>query len=323
MRRASASASAAVASLAPALLALGLALGGAGCFASWTAVQLTGGQRYLEEGAREVAVPQPDVREQLAISVPLAIDLAHPPGQAGAAATGTPATGTAATGAAAPGTPAASAPAPRPFAIGCESTQHASDQVHRAAFRYGRKWKYTTATMFVLEAAAAAASAAYYFADRKEPQPLLAAGALGLDALGTAALFFAPRKEIFRTELRPVTSRLRDDCPDGLALDIGGEVYPIDAAGQLGELGVAALDAWMQAPAPGAPLRVTLGGHAAEVQIGRAEQCAWNRSHHPEQPEQLSGCPPPGSLSPRVAAARLDVPMGTLAQVEAASASAP
>lgn len=270
-----------------AALAALLALGGAGCFASWGAVQLSGSPRLLEEGAREVSVPLPGVRELLAVNLPLTLAVERAP--AGSEAAG----------------------AAEPFALACEATQAARDQVHRSAFRYGKKWRYATAAMFVLEAAVAAA---YFFSDREAPEHLLAAGVLGLDALGTAALFFAPRKEIFRAEERPISSRVRGDCPDGLALDVGGELYPVDAAGRVGELGVAALDAWMQAP--GAPLRVTYAGRTADVPVGLAEQCAWNRSHHPDRPELVAGCPLAGSLAPRLASARLEVPMGTLTRLE-------
>lgn len=292
-----------------ALLALGLAFGATGCFASWTAVQLSGNARLLDDSEREVSVPLPDVQEQLAVHVPLAIDLEYPPAKVGTVAPA-PATSSAPA--------AASSSTPKPFAIGCEATQHARDQVYRSAFRYGTKtWRRIAATMFVLEAAAAAAA---YFWDPEAPQNLLAAGALGLDALGTGVLFFAPRKEIYRTEQRPTTTRLRGDCPDGLALDIGGEVYPVDAAGRIGELGAAAIDAWMQAP--GAPIRVTYAGQTVDVPLGRAEQCAWNRSHHREQPEPLAGCPPADALSPRQASVHVEVPVSTLTRLEPVAADA-
>lgn len=314
------------------VLAATLALGGAGCFASWGAVQIANGAHILEEGAREVTVPLPGVQERLAVSLPLAIELDYPASPASASATTKTTTATTTTATA--GSPAAQ-PTPREFELQCETRQHARNNVHRSAFRYGKKWKYATATMFLIEAAVATAS---YFGDRENPQNQLTAGVLALDAIGTAALFFAPRKEIYRTEIRNVSDRVRTDCPDGLTLDIGGEVYPIDAAGRIGELGVAALDAWMQAP--GGPIRIAYAGQTADVVIGPAEQCAWNRSHHPDPASPASpaspadpanpaaappsgpgaqspSCPRYGPVPPRQVSASIDVPMGTLTRFDA------
>lgn len=307
------------------IAAAALGLGGTGCFASWIGVQASGSARILEEGARELRVPQPGVREVLAVHLPLA------------------------------GSDA--------LELGCETIQRAKDTVHRTAFRYGKKWKYATATMFLLEAAVATAT---YFGDRENPQNQLAGAVVALDAIGTAALFFAPRKELYGTEERPVSNRVRTDCPEGLALDIGGEVYPVDAAGRIGDLGLAALDAWMGAP--GAPIRITYAGQTAEVPIGELEQCAWNESHHPAPAApatpaptdpaapadpatpaspadparpaapahpvaataaapagpsaQRRSCPRYGPLPPRQVSASIEVPMGTLTRVDDTAAAA-
>lgn len=305
--------------------ALGLALGVTGCFASWGAVQISGNQRMLEEGAREVSVPLPGVKEVLAVRLPLADGTRSPSGTTAA------------------GAGAATNATPRVLELGCETTQHARNDVHRSAFRYGKKWKYATATMFVLEAATATAA---YFLDRENPQNQLAAGVLAIDALGTAALFFAPRKEIYRTEVQDAANRIRTDCPDGLALDIGGEVYPVDAAGRIGELGAAALDAWMQAP--GAPVRIAYAGRTVDVPLGPPEVCVWNNSHHPTPAAPASPAAAPvdpaspaspaaaapsgpgaqqpvcsraGSPPPREVSASIEVPLGTLTRVDATPAA--
>jgi hypothetical protein len=237
------------------IAAAALGLGGTGCFASWIGVQASGSARILEEGAREVSVPMPGVREVLAVHLPLAgSDVLE---------------------------------------LGCETIQRAKNTVHRTAFRYGKKWKYAAATMFVVEAAVATAT---YFGNRDNPQNQLVGGVVALDAIGTAALFFAPRKELYRTEERPVSNRVRTDCPEGLALDIGGEVYPVDAAGRIGELGAAALDTWMQAP--GAPIRISYAGQTADVPIGQPEQCAWNESHHPAAASPAAPATPADPANP-------------------------
>jgi hypothetical protein len=305
--------------------ALGLALGVTGCFASWGAVQISGNARMLEEGAREVSVPLPGVKEVLAVHLPLADDK-----------TSSPETTAATAGAATSATP-------RVLELGCETTQHATNNVYRSAFRYGKTWKYATAAMFALEAGVAAA---FHFGIRDDPQYQLAAGVLAVDALGTAALFFAPRKELYRTEVRPAAIRVRTDCPDGLALDIGGEVYPVDAAGRIGELGAAALDAWMQAP--GAPVRIAYAGRTVDMPLGQPELCVWNNSHHPEPAAatnpgaaptdpatpatpaaaapsgtgaQQPVCPRGDPRAPRQVSARIEVPLGTLTRVDATPAA--
>lgn len=205
-------------------------------------------------------------------------------------------------------------------ALACTTTQRGQDTVYRTAFRYGRTWKRVAATMFVVEAALAAG---IYFADRDHRNNQLGAGLLALDAVGTAALALVPRKEVFRTEVRASVQPVRNDCPDGLVLDIGGESFPVDAAGGLGDLGAAALEAWMRAPA--APLRVLLDGHIADLRVGAAELCVWERNHPADPPADPPAAPAPApsgatcstsGLPPRTAFASLVVPMGTLTRVD-------
>lgn len=250
--------------------ALSLAMA-TGCFSSWAITQAAGGQRILDEGVRERSVPLPNVYERLLVAMPLVVQIAPPSTR-------------------------------MPFRFRCEATQSGRDAVYHSAFRYGKRWKIATAMMFVAEAAIAAA---YFFgADQQQPGNQLAAGAFAIDAVGTGALVFAPRKEIYRRDELPVTSHLRSDCPAGLVFEIAGETFPVDAAGGIGELGEAALDGWMQTP--GGPIRLSFEGKAIDVRIGYGEQCTWNRSHHPD------AAPCPRYLHTADIQASLDVPMGTL-----------
>lgn len=143
----------------------------------------------------------------------------------------------------------------------CTGTQTGTDVVYKSGYRYGSTWKKSTAGMFVAEALIAT-----YFAlsIKKDPLNALGAGYFALDAIGTAAIFFIPRKEVYKEELSPMMTTIRNACPDGLALDINGESYPINAAGSIGELGQVALDDWMRAPT--GSMQVTFGGQHASIQ---------------------------------------------------------
>lgn len=266
-----------------------LAVASGGCFTTWVTVQATGNQRYLEEGAREEIVPQPGVREFLRVTVPLT--------ERGPDANGDR----------------------RPFELACASSQSATDSVHRSAYRYGGGWKKGMAVGFLLEGLAATA---FYFSARADvdsgdpmresaaPAKRLAAAIIAADALGTAALAFIPRKEVFRTETRPAVTSLRDDCPDGLLLEIAGESFKVDAAGRIGELGEAALDAYMKAPT--GAVRFSFAGTMADVPIGTVEQCTWLRTRHPGEP---NACGTYGA-GRTVTAASLEVPLGTLTTID-------
>jgi hypothetical protein len=144
----------------------------------------------------------------------------------------------------------------------CTAMQGATDVVYHSAYRYGKSWKIATAGMFVVEGLLATYFALTYSQD-KHPQDALGAGYFALDAVGTAALIFAPRKEVFSTKSVPMTTTIRSACPDGVALDIGGEVYPINAAGLVGELGQVALDDWMRAPT--SSMQVSFSGRTAPI----------------------------------------------------------
>jgi hypothetical protein len=200
-----------------------------GCFTSWAITQATGGQRILDEKTRIERVPLDDAKERLHVLMPF------------------------------------TAVATEPYAFQCLSTQTATDAVHQSGFRYGSAWKKVALVMFVLEAGVAAAT--YFAADMERTENQLAVGLLGAEALGTAALVFAPRKEIYRQETKRVYSTIRRDCPDGIAVELAGETFPIDPAGRIGELGEAALEAWRREPAS-APARITYDHRTYDVRIG-------------------------------------------------------
>lgn len=245
-------------------LIAGLALASGGCFTSWALAEGAGQQKLLDESVRESAVPIAGAREALEVRLPLAPQYEPQVVAATPTAIGVPTT---------PPTP----PVKKPLAVVCEVTQRGDDTVYHSAFRYGSTWKKTAAAFFVLEAATAAL---IYASDTKNPSTQVAAAAVALDALGTGIIAFAPRTEVYRTERRPDVTVVRQDCPDGLALDIGGESFPVDAAGRVGELGEAALDEWMRAPR--APVGLTLAGQDARLPLGADDVCGWNLLHHPE-----------------------------------------
>ena len=206
----------------------------AGCATGWITTQATGTQRLLDEDVHEVRVPEAGVDEHLTVTVPLA------PQYAGSAAE------------------------PLPFALTCATEQVGHDRVYHQAFRYGSRWKKETAIAFLVEGALGAAL--FFTADNQHPGGYIYGGFLGLDAAITAPLFFIPRKEIYRTDDSQVVTPVRSDCPEGLALEIGSDTFPVDAAGKIGDVGEAALAEWRKTPGP--PLRVTVAGQERDVACG-------------------------------------------------------
>lgn len=212
-----------------------------GCATAWITTQATGTQRVWDEGIHEVHVPQPGVQEHLVVTLPLA-----------------PATTTTPTG-----------------TLTCAVDQTARDLVYHQAFRYGRTWKKMTALAFLIEGAVGATFLLTATSDK--PNGYVYGGFLAADAVLTLPLFFIPRKEIYRTDDLPVTTPLRTDCPDGLALEIGSDTFPVDGAGNLGDLGQTALTEWMKAPS--GPLRVDIAGQARDLPIDDGGRCTWLRNH--------------------------------------------
>lgn len=261
-----------------AMVSLALAATISGCATSWIAVQAVGGQRVLDEGVREVRVPQPGIQERITISLPLVTEYATSSG------TSTPAP-------------------PLPFALGCRTEQHAQDVVYHSAFRYGRKWKWASGIMFLAEGAIAAALIFASKGEDKQSSQLVGA-VVGLDAVITGGLFLIPRKEIYRHDQQASITPVRSDCPEGTTLTIAGVEWPVDATGQIGELGEAALDAWMTAPNGWLVLRVA--GQERAFDAGPGEQCTWWRDHHRDQPASCT------TSTLRALTASIEVPVGAL-----------
>jgi len=241
--------------------ALATALASGGCFTTWVATQATGTQALWDEGVREEAVPLPGIEERLVLKLP--------------APTTSTTTTTTSTSPGAQVTPAE----PPPFALECRVEQQGRDAVYHSAFRYGSRWKKQTAIAFAVEAALGAV--ALLTASEESPNGYVYGAFLAADALGTAATFFIPRKEVYRVDEKVATTAIRSDCPDGLTLTIGQDTFPVDAAGRIGELGEAALAEW-RAPAPRdptlpawqaaprAPLLATFDGRTVELRTGIA-----------------------------------------------------
>ncbi len=266
------------------LLALAL-IGTSGCGMTWITTQATGTQGAWDEHVREEAVPLPGVTEQLKVELPLAVayEQVETPGVNGAAATHHDG-------------------AAIPFALACSVTQSGKNRVFHSAFRYGSQWKKETGIAFLLEGGLAAlligtASAAH-------PNGYIYGTFFALDALVAGSIFFIPRKEIFRQDDVLVSTPIRTDCPENLALDIGGERYPIDAVGKIGEVGEQALNEWMAAPK--GPLLANFDGKSMELEIGANEQCTWLRAH-----DRAATCQP--ALAPRATSAEFTLAAGTLA----------
>ena len=177
------------------------------------------------------------------------------------------------------------------------------DAVYHSAFRYGSRWRWAAAISFVVERATA--TALLLAADPQHPGDYLGGGFLAADAAVTAALLFAPRKEVYRKDEVAMTTHVRSDCPDGLALEIAGDSFPVDAAGRLGELGDTALGEWMAAPH--GELRARLGEQISAFPIGPIQECQWRRTHGRD-----ASCAV-GMIPPAATVASFDVSVGSLA----------
>lgn len=160
------------------------------------------------------------------------------------------------------------------FELQCSTFQRAKDVVHHSAYRYGKRWKLMTGIAALLEGTL---GALYLYSRDEKAEYWLYGGFLAADATITAALFFIPRKEIYNTREKPVLTEVRSDCPDGTTLSIGMERYPVDAAGRIGDIAEAALDAWMAEPM--GPLQVEVAGQVQRIELGAPEQCLWRRTH--------------------------------------------
>lgn len=264
-----------------AVIALACAL--SGCATSWMITQASGGQKILDESVREVSVPLPGVQERIAVSLPLVTEYA-------------------------PTTTTTSSPSsrPLPFALACRTEQRAKDVVYHSAFRYGKKWKWASGLMWLVEGGLAAVLLASQGEDKASYQ--IGGVLLAADALVTTGLFFIPRKEIYRHEERAAVTLVRSDCPEGTTLAIGDARFPVDAAGRIGEVGDAALDAWMSAPT--GALLVDVAGQTRRFEIGYGEQCVWQRDHHRDQPANCTAM-----VALRSVIVSIDVPAGALSTI--------
>jgi hypothetical protein len=274
--------------LRSAALAFLLAGSTTGCFTTWVGLRAAGLNGAGNEGVREERVPLPGIQERLVVA--LESEKIHPSG----------------------------------FAFACHADQHGRDAMYRTSYRYGSGWKKITAIMFVAEAAI---SAVFLLTEPEMPEnkPLQVAGGVffGIDAIGTAALFFIPRKELYeRTEIA-VATPIRSACPDGVTIEISGDTFPLDAAGGLGELGNEAFDQWMTKP--NGSLLVTFAGRTAMIDVSDADRCAWQRSRGmvgPTADPTVATAPTEPGYAPSTASvcggvertltAVIDLPVGTL-----------
>lgn len=207
-----------------------------GCATTWGIGQAAGVSLAPLEQRRDVRVPHGGLTEQLRVSI--ATTPAAPATSTTAATPTTPVTSTT------PTTPA-------PVQITCTTEQLGASTRYTAAFRYGKSWKLATGLMFVAEALVATAFALE--ARDGKPVDWIGAGYFGADALATAGIFFIPKKSVVETSEEHDALAVATGCPDGLVLAIGGDTFPIDAAGRIGALGDAAYAAF------DGPVAVTFG----------------------------------------------------------------
>jgi hypothetical protein len=236
------------------LAALSLAL--TGCATSWIITQAAGQPYEWDEQVEEVRVPQPGFTEHLNVTFPLVTQYAPPP----AATAGQP----------------AAAPKVLPFHLECSSRQHGEDRVYRHGYRYGKRWKTGTAIAVLVEGGLGALG--LLTATAEKPFGYVYGTYFALDAAIALPLLFIPKKEVFRTTNEPVDQDLTRVCPEGLAIVVAGQSFPVDAVGQISADAENAIGDWMTSPR--GALELAYGGQARELPIGGNELCVWARDHH-------------------------------------------
>lgn len=273
------------------LTALGLALAVAstGCATTWAISQAAAGRPPIDENAREEAVPLPGVEEQLEVVL-------HFSGRPIPQPAGTSSSTT--------------APKPRtdgPLELDCKVTQHGHETLYRASTRYGKSWKKWTAVFFLLEGLSGAALLA--FGDNSAGN--LGSGIyLSLDALGTGILFFAPRRDVYEQKEREVVTDVRNDCPEGLLLELDGRWVPVDALGGVGELGQALFERHLEESAE--PVRVRVGDETSDVYLTADDRCTWARKRRHDAAQTMCAQGASGYGGRSSARVVLDVPLGSL-----------
>ncbi len=226
------------------LLALALAAQLSGCATSWLIVQGTGTQRSLDEDIHAVSVPQPGFTEHLIVSMPIAPAYQMTPGVNGAPAV---------------------RGAELPFAFACARTQTGQNQLVSHAYRYGSRWKKATIIAVLVEGTLGALG--LLSASQAKPDGYLYGGYFALDALLTLPLIFIPREEISAETRLTVNTPLDDSCPEGLAVELGGEVYPVHADGRVSAEAERVIAAWKANPSPSDDLEVSFLGQRRELRL--------------------------------------------------------
>jgi hypothetical protein len=264
--------------------------GGTGCATLWAGVKLTTGASIApHENARRETVPTPGLNEELEVII-------YPAGlPKTASSTTSSASGTAPTApASGTGTSATAVSTPAPQVV-CEVRQGGSETEYRASTRYGSRWKFATAVWFVVDALGAVA---YYIQREEEPGAILASGFFAVDAVGTAALFFAPSRDEYTAAESYRSWTVRSDCPDGLTLVVGGRSVPVDAAGALGFLGEEALTEAMAEPA--SVIEVQIGAWSGVIRPDPSQRCAWLRARRSPQSREVCTAATTRGRAPRV-----------------------
>ena len=276
-------------------IVLAMAVASSGCAFTWGASQIGQGRPPFDENARSESVPLPGVLESLIVNV-------HFSGRP--VVTQSSSTGSAQQTPSAPPFPAQ--PVNTELVVDCQVVQSGREKVYRAATRYGKGWKYVTATMFVLEGALAAL---YILSDESKPQQVIGGWLLAADALGTGALFFVPSRDVYETKVNTTLTPVRSDCPEGLTLELAGRQVAVEANGEIGDLGAALLKEQMERS--NTPVRVSLGQNSADVFISGADRCSWAR--RTQHPDLQMMCSQSGGMIGRLnVEVTLAVPLGSL-----------
>lgn len=271
---------------------LAVSLVSSGCAFTWGASQLGESKLPFGENARSENVPLPGVLESLTVVVYFA---GRPVVQQYSSATSSQ-----------PPTPAPLSLEQTDLVVDCDLVQWGQEKVYRATTRYGKSWKYATATMFFLESALAAL---VLLDDSANEGNKVGGALLAADALGTAILFFVPSRAVYNNSVKQVNTPIRNDCPEGLTIELAGRQVAVAANGKLREFSAVLVKEHMESS--NAPIRVALGQNGQDIFLSGADRCYWaERTQHPDIARMCSQSV--GQPRRTSALVSLSVPLGSL-----------
>ncbi|MBX5482930.1 MAG: hypothetical protein IRZ16_13985 [Myxococcaceae bacterium] len=191
-------------------------------------------------------------------------------------------------------------PAPAPpegaLALDCQLMQRpTTEHVRSHLFRYEGSWKPLTAFSFLGEAAMATILLLNSRDARTSDDSralLIGFGAgFGLDAIGTAILFFHPKEERVVEYDRPGNWSPIGGCPEDLRLRVGHTEVPVAPDGSIPP--PIDREALLSISRPGGTFDLRFGRDSRTIELSAGERCEWAKTRGLDP---SAFCAPPGAL---------------------------